>query len=144
MKHYQAPHYHHNYRLIMKITSILSVLLLLLLVLLASIPLSTQAPKSLELLNVSYDPTREFYDKYNVLFTAHWKEKTGHDIKINQSHGGSGKQARSVIEGLRADVVTLALAYDIDVIAEKGKSLPIDWQTKLPIRARHILQLLYF
>lgn len=87
---------------------------------------------SLELLNASYDPTREFYDKYNELFIVHWKEKTGQEIKINQSHGGSGKQARSVIEGLRADVVTLALAYDIDVIAEKGKSLPVDWQKILP------------
>lgn len=88
--------------------------------------------KSLELLNVSYDPTREFYEKYNALFIAHWKEKTGQDIKINQSHGGSGKQARSVIDGLKADVVTLALAYDIDAIAERGKLLPADWQGKFP------------
>ncbi len=91
-----------------------------------------RAAEPIELLNVSYDPTREFYEKYNTLFAAHWKEKTGQDVKINLSHGGSGKQARSVIEGLRADVVTLALAYDIDVIAEKGKKLPIDWQAKLP------------
>lgn len=91
-----------------------------------------RAAEPIELLNVSYDPTREFYEKYNTLFATHWKEKTGQDIKINQSHGGSGKQARSVIEGLRADVVTLALAYDIDVIAEKGKSIPTNWQAKLP------------
>lgn len=91
-----------------------------------------KAAEPIEMLNVSYDPTREFYEKYNALFTQHWKEKTGQDVKINQSHGGSGKQARSVIEGLRADVVTLALAYDIDVIAEKGKTIPTDWQAKLP------------
>jgi sulfate transport system substrate-binding protein len=84
----------------------------------------------IELLNVSYDPTREFYDKYNTIFAAHWKEKTGQDVKITQSHGGSGKQARSVIDGLKADVVTLAIAYDIDAIAQKGKLLPEDWQTK--------------
>jgi len=86
----------------------------------------------IELLNVSYDPTREFYEKYNAIFSAHWKEKTGQDVKITQSHGGSGKQARAVIDGLRADVVTLALSYDIDVIAEKGQLLPADWQSKLP------------
>lgn len=91
-----------------------------------------RAAEPLELLNVSYDPTRELYEKYNQLFIAHWKEKTGQDIKVNQSHGGSGKQARSVIEGLPADVVTLALAYDIGVIADKAKSIPTDWQAKLP------------
>lgn len=112
----------------MKITNILSVVFLLC----TSLFLPAQATQTIELLNVSYDPTREFYDKYNELFIQHWKEKTGQDIQINQSHGGSGKQARSVIEGLRADVVTLALAYDIDVIAERGKSLPADWQAKLP------------
>lgn len=85
-----------------------------------------------ELLNVSYDPTRELYEKYNDLFVKHWKEKTGENIKITQSNGGSGKQARAVIDGLQADVVTLALAYDIDVIAEKAKLLPEDWQAKLP------------
>lgn len=86
----------------------------------------------LQLLNVSYDPTREFYEEYNDLFIKHWKEKTGQDIKIKQSHGGSGKQARSVIDGLPADVVTLALAYDIDAIAQKAKLMPEDWQQKLP------------
>ena len=84
------------------------------------------------ILNVSYDPTREFYAEFNQAFAKHWKEKAGKDVTIDQSHGGSGKQARSVIDGLEADVVTLALAYDIDVIAEKGKLLPNDWQSRLP------------
>lgn len=84
-----------------------------------------------ELLNVSYDPTRELYQDYNQLFAKHWKEKTGNEIFIQQSHGGSGKQARAVIDGLEADVVTLALAYDIDVIARKGL-LAEDWQKRLP------------
>jgi len=90
------------------------------------------APKSTTLLNVSYDPTREFYQAYNALFAQYWKEKTGVIVTVNQSHGGSGKQARSVIDGLQADVVTLALAYDIDAIAEKSGRLPADWQQKLP------------
>jgi sulfate transport system substrate-binding protein len=90
------------------------------------------AQQSVTLLNVSYDPTREFYNAYNPLFIKYWKEKTGQDVKVLQSHGGSGKQARSVIDGLPADVVTLALAYDIDAIAEKSKLLPPDWQNKLP------------
>lgn len=84
------------------------------------------------LLNVSYDPTRELYEEYNKLFTKHWKEKTGKDIAVKQSHGGSGKQARGVIDGLQADVVTLALAYDIDAVAEKGGLLPLNWQEKFP------------
>jgi sulfate transport system substrate-binding protein len=84
------------------------------------------------LLNVSYDPTRELYEAYNPLFVKYWKEKTGEEVKIIGSHGGSGKQARAVIEGLRADVVTLALAYDIDVIADRAKLLPANWQTLLP------------
>jgi len=88
--------------------------------------------ETLELLNVSYDPTRELYEEINALFVKDWKAKNGQDIKINQSHGGSGKQARAVIDGLKADVVTLALAYDIDVIAEKSKLLPQDWQSRLP------------
>jgi sulfate/thiosulfate-binding protein len=86
----------------------------------------------IKLLNVSYDPTRELYEEYNQAFAKHWKEKTGDDVTVKQSHGGSGKQARSVIEGLPADVVTLALAYDIDAIAEHAALLPKDWQTKLP------------
>lgn len=84
------------------------------------------------LLNVSYDPTREFYQEYNKLFAQHWKAASGEDVVINQSHGGSGKQARAVIDGLEADVVTLALAYDIDAIAENGGLLDKNWQTKLP------------
>lgn len=86
-----------------------------------------------ELLNVSYDPTREFYEDYNALFATHWKETTGDTVEINQSHGGSGKQARAVIDGLQADVVTLALAYDIDAIAKNGKNLIApDWQKQFP------------
>ncbi|MDZ4815409.1 MAG: sulfate ABC transporter substrate-binding protein [Verrucomicrobiota bacterium] len=84
------------------------------------------------LLNVSYDPTRELYTEYNAAFVKHWKATKGQDVKVDQSHGGSGKQARSVIDGLDADVVTLALSYDIDMIAEKGALLPANWQKKLP------------
>jgi sulfate transport system substrate-binding protein len=84
------------------------------------------------LLNVSYDPTREFYKAINERFTAKWEAETGEDLTIGQSHGGSGKQARSVIDGLEADVVTLALAYDIDQIAEKSGRLPANWQSRLP------------
>jgi sulfate/thiosulfate transport system substrate-binding protein len=90
------------------------------------------ASKPVTLLNVSYDPTRELYEDFNSQFASYWKEKTGQEVKIRQSHGGSGKQARSVIDGLEADVVTLALAYDIDQIAEKGGLLPANWQTRLP------------
>lgn len=85
-----------------------------------------------DLLNVSYDPTREFYKAVNSQFSAEWKAKTGKDISIQASHGGSGKQARAVIDGLEADVVTLALAYDIDSIAERAKLLPSTWQKRLP------------
>lgn len=85
-----------------------------------------------QFLNVSYDPTRELYSEYNTLFAKHWKEKSGQDITLKQSHGGSGKQARAVIDGLQADVVTLALAYDIDAIAEKAKLFPTTWQEKFP------------
>jgi sulfate/thiosulfate transport system substrate-binding protein len=96
-------------------------------------PLAGQgAPKPVTLLNVSYDPTRELYEEFNERFAAYWKGKTGQEVTIRQSHGGSGKQARSVIDGLEADVVTLALAYDIDQIAEKGRSLPAGWQARLP------------
>jgi sulfate/thiosulfate transport system substrate-binding protein len=84
------------------------------------------------LLNVSYDPTRELYKSINEAFAADWKSKTGEVVTINQSHGGSGKQARAVIDGLKADVVTLALAGDIDAIAEKSKLLPADWAKRLP------------
>ena len=84
------------------------------------------------LLNVSYDPTREFYDDYNKAFAAYWKAKTGDTVTVNQSHGGSGAQARSVIDGLQADVVTLALAYDIDALGTKAGLVPANWQTRLP------------
>ena len=87
--------------------------------------------KDITLLNVSYDPTREFYQDFNKAFAAHWKGKTGDNVIVKQSHGGSGKQARSVIDGLEADVVTLALAYDIDELADKGKLIPADWQKRL-------------
>lgn len=85
-----------------------------------------------QLLNVSYDPTRELYQEVNAAFAKKWKEQTGETVKIDQSHGGSGKQARAVIDGLEADVVTLALSLDIDAIAEKSKLLPTNWQSKLP------------
>ena len=85
-----------------------------------------------ELLNVSYDPTRELYQDFNKAFARHWKQKTGEELTVKQSHGGSGKQARSVIDGLEADVVTLALAYDIDEIHSKGKLIPQEWQKRLP------------
>jgi sulfate transport system substrate-binding protein len=88
--------------------------------------------KEIKLLNVSYDPTRELYQEYDAAFVKYWKQKTGETIVIQQSHGGSGKQARSVIDGLGGDVVTLALAYDIDAIAEKGKLIAPDWQKRLP------------
>ncbi|MCF8164633.1 MAG: sulfate ABC transporter substrate-binding protein, partial [Polynucleobacter sp.] len=83
------------------------------------------------LLNVSYDPTRELYQDFNKAFAAQWKSKSGEELKIKQSHGGSGKQARAVIDGLQADVVTLALAYDIDEIASRGL-IAKDWQKRLP------------
>jgi sulfate/thiosulfate-binding protein len=85
-----------------------------------------------ELLNVSYDPTREFYSEFNAAFIQHWRQQTGEIVAIKQSHGGSGKQARSVIEGLRADVVTLALGSDIDALSQHAKLLPADWSKRLP------------
>ena len=84
-------------------------------------PVAAQALRPQTLLNVSYDPTRELYQDYNKAFARHWEARSGQKVSIRQSHGGSGKQARTVIDGLPADVVTLALAYDIDKIAEKGK-----------------------
>jgi sulfate/thiosulfate-binding protein len=90
------------------------------------------ARAQVKLLNVSYDPTRELYADVNKAFDKQWQQKTGQSVTVNQSHGGSGKQARSVIDGLEADVVTLALAYDIDAIAEKSGRLPKDWQKRLP------------
>jgi sulfate/thiosulfate transport system substrate-binding protein len=88
--------------------------------------------KNIELLNVSYDPTRELYTDFNKAFAAHWKAKTGDTVTVKQSHGGSGKQARAVIDGQQADVVTLALAGDIDELYEKAKAIPQDWQKRLP------------
>jgi sulfate transport system substrate-binding protein len=92
------------------------------------------APRAatVNLLNVSYDPTRELYEDYNKAFAAYWKGKTGDTVVVNQSHGGSGKQARSVIDGLGADVVTLALAYDIDALATQAQLVPANWQSRLP------------
>ena len=90
------------------------------------------AAKTIELLNVSYDPTRELYVDFNQAFAAHWKAKTGDDVTIKQSHGGSGKQARGVIDGLPADVVTLALAADVDALYDVAKLIPSDWQKRLP------------
>ncbi|HXA45277.1 MAG TPA: sulfate ABC transporter substrate-binding protein [Candidatus Angelobacter sp.] len=88
--------------------------------------------KEIKLLNVSYDPTRELYQEYNDAFAQYWKTKTGDDVVVSQSHGGSGKQAQSVINGLEADVVTLALAYDIDAISAQAKLLPANWAEKFP------------
>ncbi len=93
-----------------------------------------QALAQTTLLNVSYDPTRELYKDFNAAFNKHWQAKTGQDVKVRQSHGGSGKQARSVADGLEADVVTLALGYDIDALAEK-KLIPADWQKRFPNNA---------
>lgn len=111
-------------------------LLCLVLVLVLSVGLapSTTAQKDHTLLNVSYDPTRELYQEVNVAFAKRWQEQTGERVTIQQSHGGSGKQARAVIDGLEADVVTLALAYDVDAIATAGL-LQSDWQTRFPERS---------
>src|ERR1017187_9927133 len=94
-------------------------------------PLKVDAA-DITLLYVSYDPTRELYQDFNAAFSKYWKAKTGDNVTIKASHGGSGKQARAVVDGLEADVVTLALAYDIDAIAEKAKLIPKDWQKRLP------------
>jgi len=115
----------HSTRTIMKIhLSRTALVVLLLVAFVASLPAAN-------ILNVSYDPTREFYTEFNQAFARHWKEKTGQDIAFSQSHGGSSKQARAVIDGLEADVVTLALAADINAIARAGL-IPADWQTRLP------------
>jgi sulfate transport system substrate-binding protein len=94
--------------------------------------LCTPARSQVKLLNVSYDPTRELYQEFNLAFAKYWQVKTGQTVSIEQSHGGSSKQARGVIDGLQADVVTLALAYDIDALAEHGGLVPADWQKRLP------------
>jgi sulfate/thiosulfate-binding protein len=106
--------------------------ILMTLVLVATLSAGALRAKDVELLNVSYDPTRELYEDVNRAFVAQWKQQTGETIVIRDSHGGSGKQARAVIDGLEADVVTLALAADIDKIAEKGRLLPANWQSRLP------------
>src|SRR5690242_95624 len=102
------------------------------LLLAAALVVGSASAKDVTLLNVSYDPTRELYEDINAAFVKHWKAKTGETVNVQQSHGGSGKQARSVIDGLQADVVTLALAYDVDALHEKGKLIPKDWQKRLP------------
>ena len=104
-------------------------------ILLASLALAAgtlASARNIELLNVSYDPTRELYTDFNKAFAAHWQAKTGDTVTIKQSHGGSGKQARSVIDGLAADVVTLALAGDVDALVTNGRYIPADWQKRLP------------
>lgn len=88
--------------------------------------------KDVRLLNVSYDPTRELYTQYNQLFANYWKQKTGDHVIVSQSHGGAGKQARAIIDGLEADVATLALSYDVDQIAQRARAIPANWQSRLP------------
>ena len=100
-----------------------------------SLGIAGQALADVTLLNVSYDPTRELYQDFNAAFAKYWKNRNNEVVTIKQSHGGSGKQARSVIDGLEADVVTLALAYDVDALHEKGKLIPADWQKRLPHNA---------
>jgi sulfate transport system substrate-binding protein len=116
----------------MKLQARLSAILLSSLLLASLTFSSSSAWAEKAILNVSYDPTRELYQEFNSAFAKHWEQKTGEKVTVKQSHGGSGKQARSVIDGLEADVVTLALAHDIDAIAEKGKLIPEDWQKRLP------------
>ena len=111
----------------MKNRGILATLLALAL----AAPVTVAYAANVKLLNVSYDPTRELYQDFNAAFARHWKAKTGNDLTVQQSHGGSGKQARSVVDGLEADVVTLALAYDVDAIAKAGLIAP-NWQKRLP------------
>jgi sulfate/thiosulfate-binding protein len=99
--------------------------------LLSAAPLMASAQQNVTLLNVSYDPTREFYEEYNAAFARYWKGKTGQNVTLRQSHGGSGKQARSVVDGLQADVVTLALASDVDALHQNGRLIPANWQSRL-------------
>ena len=110
----------------------IGLLFALILVLTLGLVSVSAADRPITLLNVSYDPTRELYQDYNAAFVKYWKAKTGQTVTIQQSHGGSGSQARAVIDGLEADVVTLALAYDIDAIVEKAKLIPAQWQKRLP------------
>lgn len=99
---------------------------------LATLFATSALAETINLLNVSYDPTRELYREYNEVFSKHWKETKGQDVNVRQSHGGSGSQARSVIDGLDADVVTLALAYDVDALRQQADLIPENWQTRLP------------
>lgn len=112
-------------------TSIFSKILRMIAVTSVALVATNAIAKDVTLLNVSYDPTRELYQEYNVAFAKYWQAKTGDKVEVKQSHGGSGKQARSIIDGLDADVATLALSYDIDAIAEKAKLIPADWQKRL-------------
>jgi sulfate/thiosulfate-binding protein len=116
---------------LMNIKTLWKTLITLSVVLAFANPLTVHA-EDITLLNVSYDPTRELYQEFNAAFAKHWLAKTGQSVSIKQSHGGSSKQARAVIDGLEGDVVTLALAYDIDAISEKARSIPANWQTRLP------------
>jgi sulfate/thiosulfate transport system substrate-binding protein len=102
------------------------------LILLSVIFTVTARAADVVLLNVSYDPTRELYEEFNAAFGRYWKAKSGADVKVSASHGGSGKQARAIIDGLEADIATLALAYDIDALHDEANLLPVDWQTRLP------------
>ncbi len=110
-------------KILFKIKTIATVLTL-------TLPIAVKAA-DISLLNVSYDPTRELYQDYNEAFSKYWKAKTGDNLKVQASHGGSGKQARAIIDGLEADVATLALSYDIDQLNEKGRLIPADWQKRL-------------
>lgn len=112
--------------------SLKRILLILIYLLPSAFGIAGGAHAGVTLLNVSYDPTRELYQDFNAAFAKDWQAKKGEVVDVKQSHGGSGKQARGVIDGLEADVVTLALAYDIDAIAEKARLLPPDWQKRLP------------
>ena len=117
----------------MKKTILISGLLLVLSILVLSNEVfSNQGSAPVTLLNASYDPTRELYQDFNQAFAKYWKGKTGQTVTVEQSHGGSSKQARAVIDGLQADIVTLALAYDIDAISQNAGLLPADWQKRLP------------
>jgi sulfate transport system substrate-binding protein len=116
---------------LMNIKTLWKTLITLSVVLAFANPLTVHA-EDITLLNVSYDPTRELYQEFNAAFAKHWLAKSGQSVSIKQSHGGSSKQARAVIDGLEGDVVTLALAYDIDAISEKARSIPANWQTRLP------------
>ena len=110
-------------KILFKIKTIATVLTL-------TLPIAVKAA-DISLLNVSYDPTRELYQDYNEAFSKYWKAKTGDNVKVQASHGGSGKHARAIIDGLEADVATLALSYDIDQLNEKGRLIPADWQKRL-------------